>query len=82
MEALSPSSSHFLEYEALIPLYRYASTIPVLGKMFEELGGSLTDLQAECRVFSRAGAQRCDIARKRAQKERSGDGRKNVCTGP
>lgn len=53
MEALSPRSSHFLNYKTLIPLYEYASTIPVLNKMFVELGVSLKDLKAECRIFSR-----------------------------
>ena len=53
MEALSPRSSNFLNYETLIPLYEYASTIPVLYETFAELGVSSKDLKAECRIFSR-----------------------------
>ena len=54
MEALSSNSPYFLQYDVLKPLYDYAVTIPVVSELFVKLKVSDADLEAECRIFSRA----------------------------
>ena len=54
MEALSPNSPYFLQYDVLKPLYDYPVTIPAVSEFFVKLKVSDADLGAECRIFSRA----------------------------
>lgn len=53
MEALSPKSENFLEFEELKPLFEYCSTIPMAKERFTEARISIDDLEAECRIFKR-----------------------------
>ena len=54
MEAFPPNPPYFLQYDVPKPLYDYAVTIPVVSELFVKLNVSDADLEAECRIFSRA----------------------------
>lgn len=53
MEALSPDSKSFLDFETLKPWYGYCESIPVIKELLLERKVSLDDLEAECRIFKR-----------------------------
>lgn len=53
MEALSPDSKSFLDFETLKPWYDYCESIPVVKELLLERKVSLDDLEAECRIFKR-----------------------------
>ena len=58
MEALSPTSKNVLDSETLKPLYAYSTTISVVKEEFIKLNLSLSDLDVECRIFTRVKGQR------------------------
>lgn len=53
MSALSPSSTTYLEYNTLKPLFDYAKKIPTLRDFYVKENLSEKDLEAECRIFTR-----------------------------
>ncbi len=53
MQALSPTSNTFMDFDTLKPLYDYSATIPAVKDQLLSSNASLIDLEAECRIFKR-----------------------------
>ena len=51
MHALSPESETFFDSDALLPLYEYAKTAPIINEFWNTNGVSESLLNAECRLF-------------------------------